>query len=70
MKVGDPTSADTTTGALVSRDHLDKVRYYIELAKEEGGKIECGHTVDELQSTLPDKNKNVCEHILNCKNWH
>lgn len=61
LKIGDPTSSETTTGALVSREHLDKVKYYIDLAASEGGKIECGHTVDELQSTLPDKNKNVSQ---------
>ena len=39
MKVGDPSSEDTRMGALVSRAHLEKVKSYIELAKEEGGKL-------------------------------
>ena len=59
MKVGDPAEKGTTTGALVSKEHLEKVKYYIELAvHSENGKIECGHTVDTLD--LPDKLNKVC----------
>ncbi|WP_034261328.1 aldehyde dehydrogenase [Altibacter lentus] len=39
LKVGDPFDADSDLGALVSRPHLEKVRAYIRLAKEEGGTI-------------------------------
>lgn len=42
MKVGDPMEADTKQGAVVSKMHFDKVMSYIELAKEEGGKILAG----------------------------
>eukprot|EP00743_Colponemidia_sp_Colp-15_P004024 GILK01004337.1.p1 GENE.GILK01004337.1~~GILK01004337.1.p1 ORF type:complete len:485 (+),score=83.49 GILK01004337.1:41-1495(+) len=42
LQVGDPSSADTTLGPLVSFPHREKVRSYIELAKTEGGVIECG----------------------------
>jgi len=42
LKVGDPFSDITDLGALVSRDHMEKVMGYIELAKEEGGTILCG----------------------------
>lgn len=42
MKVGDPNNADTVCGALVSKDHMNKVRYYIQKAIEDGGKIEVG----------------------------
>ncbi len=42
MKVGDPFSAETELGALVSRQHQEKVLSYLDLAKEEGGTILCG----------------------------
>ena len=39
VKVGDPLDKDTKMGALVSKEHLEKVLSYVELAKKEGGKI-------------------------------
>jgi len=42
LKVGDPKEGDTNCGALVSRDHMNKVRYYIQKALDDGGKIEVG----------------------------
>lgn len=42
MKVGDPLSDATKTGAMVSELHMNKVLSYIDLAKAEGGKILCG----------------------------
>jgi aminomuconate-semialdehyde/2-hydroxymuconate-6-semialdehyde dehydrogenase len=42
MKVGHPDKEDTVIGALVSKAHLEKVEFYIQLAQEEGGKILCG----------------------------
>lgn len=39
LKVGNPFEKDTNIGALVSKPHLEKVQSYIQLAKEEGGKI-------------------------------
>lgn len=42
LKVGDPSSSKTNLGAVVSKDHYEKILSYIELAKEEGGKILCG----------------------------
>ncbi|RKP08341.1 Aldehyde/histidinol dehydrogenase [Thamnocephalis sphaerospora] len=42
LKVGDPRAADTNLGALVSREHMEKVLGYIQLAREEGGRIHCG----------------------------
>lgn len=38
-KVGDPFDPQTKMGALVSKEHLEKVLGYVELAKKEGGKI-------------------------------
>jgi aminomuconate-semialdehyde/2-hydroxymuconate-6-semialdehyde dehydrogenase len=42
MKVGDPQEEGTKTGAVVSREHMEKVLSYIQLAKDEGGTIEAG----------------------------
>lgn len=39
LKIGNPFDGDTTIGALVSKEHLEKVESYIEIAKNEGGKI-------------------------------
>lgn len=43
--VGDPLEANTKTGAIVSKQHFEKVLSYIELAKQEDGKILCGGNV-------------------------
>ncbi|MDQ3322257.1 MAG: aldehyde dehydrogenase [Acidobacteriota bacterium] len=42
LKIGDPLENETNVGAVVSEQHLEKVLLYIELAKEEGGKILLG----------------------------
>lgn len=42
LKVGPPQEADSRMGALVSKEHLEKVYSYIQLAQEEGGKILAG----------------------------
>jgi aminomuconate-semialdehyde/2-hydroxymuconate-6-semialdehyde dehydrogenase len=48
LRVGDPLVAGTDQGALVSRQHLDKVLSYLELARHEGGKLLCGGKRAEL----------------------
>jgi aminomuconate-semialdehyde/2-hydroxymuconate-6-semialdehyde dehydrogenase len=42
LKIGDPLETGTQQGALVSRDHLEKVDSYIHTARELGGQILCG----------------------------
>jgi len=42
LRVGDPLDPSTDQGALVSRAHLDKVRSYLDIAREEGGTLRCG----------------------------
>ena len=42
MKVGDPNDEQTRMGAVVSKDHMEKVLSYIELAKSEGGSVLAG----------------------------
>ena len=40
----------------MSKEHMNKVTGYIDLARKEGCSVLCGHGVEALQ--LPDKNKN------------
>jgi aminomuconate-semialdehyde/2-hydroxymuconate-6-semialdehyde dehydrogenase len=42
LKTGDPLDDHTNIGAIVSKPHFEKILSYINLAKEEGGKILCG----------------------------
>ena len=42
LVVGDPFAPDTKVGALVGKDHYERVLSYVELAKEEGGTILTG----------------------------
>src|SRR5205085_8925594 len=39
LKIGDPLESTTDQGTIVSKQHMEKIISYIELAKEEGGKI-------------------------------
>lgn len=39
LKVGNPLNDDSRMGAIVSKPHMEKILSYIELAKQEGGKI-------------------------------
>lgn len=42
LKVGDPNDDDSNLGAIVSLQHKNKILSYVQLAKEEGGKVLCG----------------------------
>lgn len=42
LKVGHPSDATTNIGALVSKSHLEKVKDYIQIAKNENGTVLCG----------------------------
>ncbi|KAF9203458.1 Aldehyde dehydrogenase 8 member A1 [Haplosporangium sp. Z 27] len=55
LKVGDPTKNDVNLGALVSKEHWEKVVSYIDLGVKEGGKIECG---GQRPASLADEFKN------------
>jgi len=50
--VGDPRDANSVMGALVSKQHMDKVLYYINLAREEGGTIAFGGDRPALEGKL------------------
>lgn len=47
LKVGDPRDPATDVGAIVSKQHFDKIMSYIDLAKAEGGTILCGGNKSE-----------------------
>jgi aminomuconate-semialdehyde/2-hydroxymuconate-6-semialdehyde dehydrogenase len=42
LRMGDPLDEKTEQGAIVSKMQLDKVKFYIDLARKEGGKIILG----------------------------
>ena len=42
LRLGDPLESTTDQGAIVSRTQLDKVKFYVDLAEREGGKIALG----------------------------
>jgi aminomuconate-semialdehyde/2-hydroxymuconate-6-semialdehyde dehydrogenase len=47
LKIGDPLEATTDQGAIVSKTQLDKVKFYVDLAQKEGGKIALGGSAPE-----------------------
>ncbi|MEC1714471.1 2-hydroxymuconic semialdehyde dehydrogenase [Schinkia azotoformans] len=50
LVVGDPLDSKTNVGALISEEHYNRVKSYIEIAKEEGGEILIGgKTPEELK---------------------
>jgi aminomuconate-semialdehyde/2-hydroxymuconate-6-semialdehyde dehydrogenase len=50
LKVSHPTDPKAKMGALVSKPHLEKVISYIELAKQEGGKVIAGGNQVHLEA--------------------
>lgn len=49
LKVGDPNDDASNLGAIVSRQHQQKILSYIQLAQEEGGTILCGGSEIKLE---------------------
>lgn len=49
LKVGNPLAEDTKVGAIASQQHFDKILGYIELAKQEGGKLLFGGNTVKLE---------------------
>ena len=47
LRLGDPLEATTDQGAIVSKTQLDKVKFYVDLARQEGGKIALGGTAPQ-----------------------
>jgi aminomuconate-semialdehyde/2-hydroxymuconate-6-semialdehyde dehydrogenase len=54
LKVGDPQDEKSNLGAVVSKEHMDKILSCIELAKEEGGEILTGGNRLLLNGDLKD----------------
>lgn len=42
LTVGEPLHQNTKIGAVVSKQHMEKILSYVELARQEGGKVLCG----------------------------
>tara|TARA_R110002126_G_scaffold277560_4_gene423599 strand:+ start:3091 stop:4536 length:1446 start_codon:yes stop_codon:yes gene_type:complete len=70
LKVGNPSDALTNIGALVSAAHLDKVKSYIDITENEGGRILFGGNKVEvkgcengyyLQPTIIEVSDNNCK---------
>jgi aminomuconate-semialdehyde/2-hydroxymuconate-6-semialdehyde dehydrogenase len=47
LKQGDPLDEKTEQGAIVNKAQLDKIKFYVDLAQKEGGKIALGGKVPE-----------------------
>jgi len=54
LKVGDPLDESTNVGAVVSRQHFDKIMSYIDLARAEGGNILTGGKQAHLDGRCAD----------------
>src|SRR5438309_8065535 len=42
LKIGDPLDEKTEQGAIVNKTQIDKIKFYVDLAQKEGGKIALG----------------------------
>src|SRR5436190_1529736 len=47
LNSGDPLEETTDQGAIVNKTQLDKMKFYVDLAQKEGGKVTLGGTVPE-----------------------
>ena len=54
LKVGNPNDSDTNLGAIVSKQHLEKVLSYVQIAKDEGGTVLAGGNQIHLEEELSD----------------
>jgi aminomuconate-semialdehyde/2-hydroxymuconate-6-semialdehyde dehydrogenase len=57
LKIGDPKDLETDIGAIVSKQHFEKILSYIELAKSEGGKVLCGGKAVDLSNENYDSDE-------------
>lgn len=56
LKVGDPQDPDTIIGPMISRDHLNKVRRYIEIGQKEGARLMFGGGTPDVPEHLKNGN--------------
>src|SRR5437762_1299365 len=47
LRLGDPLDENTEQGAIVNKTQLEKVKFYVDLAQKEGGKIALGGSAPE-----------------------
>jgi aminomuconate-semialdehyde/2-hydroxymuconate-6-semialdehyde dehydrogenase len=50
LKVGDPLDDETEQGAIVNKAQLEKIKFYVDLAQKEGGKIALGGSTPQAPS--------------------
>src|SRR5437588_1033969 len=48
LKLGDPRDEKTDQGAIASKTQLEKIKFYVDLAQKEGGKVALGGEAPEL----------------------
>jgi aminomuconate-semialdehyde/2-hydroxymuconate-6-semialdehyde dehydrogenase len=54
FKLGDPMEAETDVGAVVSKQHFDKIMSYLDLARSEGGRVLTGGKQAHLDGRCAD----------------
>jgi aminomuconate-semialdehyde/2-hydroxymuconate-6-semialdehyde dehydrogenase len=54
LKIGDPFSKITDLGALISREHMEKIQSYVALAQKEGGTVLYGGKKIDLPGDLEE----------------
>ena len=54
LKLGRPEDKQANFGPLVSLEHRDKVKYYYDLAREEGATVEAGGGIPDMGADLND----------------
>jgi len=54
LRIGDPLDPRTEQGALVSRQHFDKVMDCIDVARQEGGRVLCGGRATRVDGRCRD----------------
>ena len=48
LRIGDPLDQNTEQGAIVNKTQLEKVKFYVDLAQKEGGKIALGGSAPQV----------------------
>ena len=79
LRMGDPLDESTEQGAIVNTAQLEKIKFYVDLARKEGGKIALGGSAPQAPNArchegyffqptiitgLPVSSRTNCEEIL------
>lgn len=65
--VGNPRNEKTFMGALISKEHLAKVKGYVDIAEKEGATIACGKEELNLEDSIKNVDCHILCHFLNYK---